>query len=391
MQLDCQRLVFSLELVSGCLQSLEMIPVLTHICFVDDGSGDGSANLYAFDDKAATVVNMSTGLNCGVRGDQMIKMLKPYKGDVLLVQQAEAVSMKGRDASGSLYQATLAALSDESFVYEDPRNSGPGLSVPLTDDLIDALIMASESVSQNAIEVDWSGVNLLFDDGVTVCAFDNMTCVVIAFPDLAVEKMLKGIKGRVIIPRPTIAQIKRVYTSVKEKDNADERRLFISDQHIAAQFRSRSSEVPDVKVVSKLIPSELPFDFIGVCNGYLDQATAFADLPSGSGDKRFESSIKRAVAACEGDEDARLRISVDGTELVLSVDAARSRLDDRHKLKQVPGDAAVSVNPEHVERFLAVAQQFSIVPNKAICFNRGDDYYIVAEKSVSRKSRKKEA
>jgi hypothetical protein len=359
-----------------------MIPILTHICFQGE-------RFYAYDDKAATVVELATGINCGVRGDKLISMLKPISGKIKLKQEGAHVAIVGRDsASGSMYKASLAALSEDAYVYEDPSHRGVAHSwIGLTDELIAALLLAYESVSQNAMDIDWSGVNILFDgdDTVKVCACDNMNCVTISVTT-TLGHVLGGATKRIIVPRATVAQIKRVYSTMKDKDVPDQRRLMVSDKHVAARFKSSSAELPDVKVVSKLIKSDIAFDFEGTVEKYLAQAGEWCPMPNKGGG--ISVSVSRALAACDGDDEATLKVQATGKKLMMTVEASGSQMEDQHKLQGDPGDGLVSVDPKHVARFVDVADDFTIANGKALCFRRGDgDFFMVGSKAGKRSKR----
>lgn len=385
--IECQRLVFALDLASGCLQTMDMIPILTHVCFQGD-------RFYAYDDKAATVVKMRTGLRCGVRGDTLISMLKPLRGEIKLEQADGMVTIKGKNnGTGSVYTSSLATLPESTYLYEDPEHRGSNYSwITLTEDIVAALELASESVSRNAMDVDWSGVNLVVDEdgSLVVCACDNMTVVTIKFPDRSLLHENEGMHDRVIVPLPGLSQLKRVFSSMRDKDEGKERRLILSQSFMAAEF-SGSGGTPDVKVISKLVKSVKPFDFIGLRDKYMEDANKWSDLPLGKSGG-FLGSLDRALAACRSDETALLRISVTDDELAMSVDAQTSLMHDVHKLESTrnpPGDAAVSIDPKHLARFANTATRFAIVHNKALCLRNEDSYFIIGGITPKTPSKKK--
>lgn len=364
--MDAKTLADALDMASGSLLNLEYLPILT--CFAFEGE-----SFHAYDDRCATVVSLDTGLNCGIRGDKLIELIKTYRGDITLSATDDEVTVKRKGST-----IRLPCMPPDTFIYTAPdqRKLG-GFSFPMSDAFVDALLLANESVGRDSLRPDWAGVILIIkQNSVQLYATDNMTVVAIKFPDLTPKVINGGTDARIIIPRSTIAQIGRVHSGMKTPKT---RTLLVTEKYVTARFGAEEG-FPDVRVVSKLIPSEEAFDFAKLVKSYTGDAGTFVPVPRNrerNEDERFAASVKRAAVLCGSMSKSHMQLRIEGNILRMDCVGEFGELADRYTLPEAPGDASIKVDPSYVQRFLDVAETFAINDQKALCFAHGDSHYLV--------------
>lgn len=142
-------LVDKLILMKSCLSTQDFIPVLKHFCFT-------GKKVVAFNGTQAACLNLEIGLDCGLPGDLLVKLLNSYSSEKLILEQKDnEVFMK----SGSS-KTKLALLPSTDFIFKEPLNV-KGYEVELGMDFIDGLEKCLISVSDNPQMQNQTGVTFI--------------------------------------------------------------------------------------------------------------------------------------------------------------------------------------------------------------------------------------
>jgi hypothetical protein len=358
-------------MASGALDSSDVIQVLSHFCF-------RSGSFYAYDDRTAVVVRKDIGLRCAIRGDQLLALLKPIKGEVDITQNGDTVTI-----TAGRRKASLATLPESSFLLNDDfAYTDDSHEIQLTDQMLDGMVLACEGVSKRPLNANWSGVNLVEEnDGgyFNICSTDNMTLATI--PVLKVKSKWTGEPPTTaIIPVPAIKQMARIRTKLKANEDSDGRTLWITPRGVTAIFywdesKSWGDSKSYVRVVARTVKPTARQSLTELRDRFVRDAT-WRKIPDG-----FTDTLSRAIAAARSDPEAVLCVAVDGDLLALSLDAVTAKIHDEYELQPLmakPFDefsdhtVRVYVKPRHVERYASDADSFTVVPDSALCFRRGD-------------------
>lgn len=354
--MDASTLVTALNLASGSLHNIDFVKVLTHFCFTDK-------QFYAWNDRAATIVDLDTGLNCGLRGDSLLDVTKTFQGDVRFAEEENGVRIRcGRS------NVLLPSLTAAAYVFERPELEDPA-TLELTGEMIEAFDQCNDSVHKDSLKPAIGGVTVEFDgDDMYLRSTDNMTVVSIRFPDVGVDG-----GGAIIIPKATVNQIVKVYNDLKS--DLDSCTLRFDDRYVEITFIGKLKVV----VVSKLI-REQPFHFADLVDKIMATATDSLSLPDS-----FDGTVTRAAALVGTDQSSRIQFALKDRTLTINSVGQYGKTETISRLDEEFDEATVSCDPKLVARFVGRGTHLQLTRNgydasPAIVLSRddGNRIYLVA-------------
>jgi len=333
------EILAALNLCKSSLMSGDFVPILSHFCFVGD-------YVYSFNDISAVVVDLDTKLHCAVKGPPLLGILNTLGKEVALEQTDKGLMIK----SGKTLMY-LASLPESDMVFEFPAFDEDHFDViSLTPELIDGLKLCCETVGENAMDKQYTGIafqirkdgTLLIysSDNVTVSRFESSTVIT-----------GKTKPRTVLLPAASVRQ----FIDLWEDGSKEDQRLEIYTDWVVGQFGRGA-------VVSKLMTEEPP-DYAKVFEHVAD--VAWVALPA-----QFSPTLKRAEVLSEGASNAIVEFELKENLLKLSIKAALGSFTDEMKLKAGPAMKG-KLRPASALHAAEVGEDIALT-KRCLGFRKGD-------------------
>jgi len=334
-----QEIIDACNLCKSSLMGGDFVPILSHFCFVGD-------YIYAYNDISAVVVDLDTDLHCAVKGPPLLGILNTLGKEVSLEQTDKGVCIK----SGKTIMY-LASLPESDMVFEFPQFDERGTTVvSLTPDIIEGLKLCCETVGENAMDKQYTGIAFsIYGSGeLHIYSSDNVT--VSRFISSTVITQKTGPR-LFLLPAASVRQIIDMW----EPDSTENQRIELDSNWAVGQF-------PSGAVVSKLMTEEAP-DYAKVFNNVAD--VSWVTLP-----EQFSPTLKRAQVLSEGASDAIVEFELKENVLKLSIKAALGSFTDEMKLRTGPAMKG-KIRPASALHAAEVGEEIALT-KRCLGFKKGD-------------------
>lgn len=222
-------LLNALQKAKLSLATDSLVPILSHFCFT-------STQVYTFNDKTAVITDLQSGLDCGVKGAELLGVLGASAKEEI------SVSMAGGAEEGEVLvvqsgrmTARLPVLSKEDFVFTLPDIT-KSTSVDVDDDLLLGLQKCLTFMENDPLEPKTEGVTfkataegtfLYCTDNTTLTRIGvNTSCkpITVILPRSTVENMV--VLGKLCSPVKVKAQIAGDVLTVTYQEGQEKTVLF---------------------------------------------------------------------------------------------------------------------------------------------------------------------
>lgn len=293
----------ALKLCKGSLQSVELVPILTHFCFDGD-------SVYAYNDITAVYVSLDTGLRLGVRGDTLVGVLETLGEDVKL-------EMVGEDAlqmTSSKAKIKVAGLPASTFLLEIP-DEPVLLQLDVNDALMRGIELCRATVGLNSLQREYTGVAFLMEEGtLNVYATDDTRLSRFTVDADRILECKAKKPPRFLVPAASCKQFLDVWNDIKEDVEGK------PDKGVVLYFSKNWCwmGIERATVFSKLMP-ESPPDYPSMFEQVFPTDRKWAALPDGLVD-----AFKRAEVLTSRETMPLMHMTVEGKQLTVSVDKGTS-------------------------------------------------------------------
>lgn len=309
------------------------LPALSHFCFEDD-------TLLAYNDVVAVIVGFKTGLTLGLHGSTLLGLLGSTR--------AEDIDLKVKGSVATIVGAgrtELPVLDKADFVFTLPEHE-PILSVPLSQEIRDAIEVCLISVAEDSLRPEYNGVTLrIGKSGTVLFSTDNNTATRYE-PTAAKVPARKD--AALVLPKVAADMILKLF----QKDGKP--KLTVSDKIAIVEFGGD----PEVTLVTKLL---------GTPSMKLDEifkqhvGSDVCDLPEGLGQE-----IEKAIVLTSRESLKEVTLFAGKGELSVTVQATLGKMRSTLLLKDKKLAGSVTVSPEFVKRVLPYCTGFSINDERSL-------------------------
>lgn len=341
----------ALKFAAPALSSNDFIPALSQFCFCGD-------MVYAWNDVTAIIVNLNSGLNCGLQGDTLLGILdaSPDMNEEVDISVKEDIALL-KMAKGNV---KLPVKLPDEFVFEVP-DTEPQVKIPLDASFIEALQLCLLCVSDNALRLNLNGVTIVVAQGKAFLYASNGT----------IAGKYEGITAKgsltAIIPKFACEQIISLHkVLVDEKQKAF---VEIGKTFLQVTF-------PNVMLISKLI-AEKAVDFREVFDSVLDDLALY-EIPTALTPELTKAHIlqgKELEKKCTLSQDKSLRVDAVGT---------LGEVHSEMKLLRKQPERQTGFQPEQMLRVLPYVLKMGITENHRIVMQDKEAKftYIIAGYSI---------
>jgi hypothetical protein len=323
------------------------MPVLTHFCFLSK-----SGLVYAFDDRTATIVDLKTDLDCAVKGGPLINVLRTCGQDIVLRQEKHSLLLKD-----GMSKVELPILDPEHFVYVEP-DSKSGLSLEVSSDFIESMMLVAEGCNRDSIRAEMSGITIKIADGVSVFSADSSS-VTAMYPE-GVKRLGRG-AAEIIIPKSCILQVAKVYRDLGGSMKRCSMSINSDQSVVTFQFTSD----PKVRVVGKLVSGN-PLDYEKKIAEMVDKAN-FVPMPAD-----LPKVLDRSIALIGGDIESTVRLQVDNGYISYSSKGGSGSVEARWPTDW-KGSVDLIIDPRLASRMISKLNYIFFRRNTVAMANVNDD------------------
>lgn len=310
----------ALKLCKSSLLSMDIVPVLSHFCFVDD-------YVYAYNDVSAVMVPLQTGINAALKGDTLLGIIPTLAGEVTL--EPNENNTKVHLKSGRV-KIDLAALPPKSFVFEPP-DEDVSLKLTLSDEVASGLQACLNTVGISALLREYTGICIEYNQKkktVIIYSTDDTRLSVLTLK----EDFKVSSKERTswLLPASPLKQILDMRESHKQ------------DIELSFGETWMWANVKDILFFSKLMP-ETPPNYADIVESIAPPEAAWFKKPEG-----LHNSFLRAQVLTYKELRPAIELRTSGTEvrIIVGKENARGAFDEPFRLKTEVPEVTLALDPD---------------------------------------------
>lgn len=312
----------ALKLCKSSLTTLDIVPVLTHFCFIGD-------MVYAYNDVSAVVVPLETGVVAAIRGDTLLGVLSTLGAELEMTGNEDSTSVNIKSGKVNI---DLSALGNDNFLFEPPEEESE-IDIVLDDHFLWGLSKCLSTVGLNALKREFTGVTLSLDKKGRLTVYSTDDVRLSRFSSSTVYQT--GDDQEWLLPVSACRQIIEVWGAVKDK-LADDESLTLC---LGTKWLWVAHET--VTLYSKMMP-ESPPDYLGMVKQIAPPKDSWFKMPSG-----LSESLRRAQILTAKELQPLIRFTTKASTLKVNVDkrTATGSFEEPFKLKAPVPELVLHLDP----------------------------------------------
>lgn len=212
-------LLEALRRVAPALANRKFVPIMSCFCFT-------AKEVVAYNDTVALGAPLASGLSGGLEGEVLLRWLGESRApEVEISQDKKRVQLKA-----SRSRLELKAMPPDAFVFEWPKVPEADISLPLADELLEAIKKCCVSMGNDPSQPWQTGITVAFDKRqVRLYSTNNIAAFMTAI-DLKVPKALRKL---VLLLPPAFCSL---LVATAGRDEAKD--LLVDNAWVIARFAS---------------------------------------------------------------------------------------------------------------------------------------------------------